>query len=1664
MAQMLRPLGESLDGVPAASFRSAAGGRGYTLKNFGIKFVAPHELDALTSSGPQPEPLAGQQADQAEITGSSSAEQYLDRVLRATEPSADRYSDGVSEPADVSSFLRRTPDPTPWFTRYRGEFHETLRYHESELLDQPLALLVAVSTGDANPLNLVETLRAQKNLPAVFQRGVYDSASNMLRNIVVLHDKHTEVGAESEQVRERAANVFRLIKKQFGLEVLRMLEVNSLPLEQRNMKQKDIWATEVQRSVWLHTRRGGAVASSTPIVAPIGVGGDAAATAAAAPSSAAAAAPPAVAPTLAASSSSSSSSPSSPSLPVVSAAVPAGEVRGQFLSPQDLVQTSAFIGDFLLKSFLPHLERKLSVLGDKVAEKRKGFKNSFKALFGKTRDANKKSPFNGKLLTYDWHTIESQARQLADLAFVVQDYDLAGSTYRLCANDYKQDLANYRQDIGMKPTDTTPIPRIDPANPRFDAEKDRHRRVIDALTRHQAGAYEMLGLSVAMGDTASSNGVVSRAALTELATSLETAIRDYQLVGDLRRATRAAWFYADTLRWMGGAQKVGDCCTMLIRASEQRSVRAALCLEQAAYLFLHLLPTPLIRKYSFHLFRAGGLYHDSYQRMLGVRAYSAATLIYEQRAWFDIQDRLNHALGKEYSQAAMFAASVRHYVELIGKSQSVAGVKPRQTQERQRQFLGEFVEIVNNWRLDRERSLAAGIAPVNSKQQALLNAGLVPGLKLPTVLDDSIVVRTNDVGTVASCYTISAWSQALRVNPLMTLDKDQCNRPLFTPSWSSYQEGHRGCVVRESIHITFSVSNPLLIPLECSHMRLKCRWKSRPAEAGAEEVESDVGSVEGGASVPGAVFTYSTFSLPLQPLQTAVVELRVTPLQEGVLYVDGLLWDVMGALKGFHPFAMPMRQVTFPVVGGRRRKPELQPDPSLVIPITPPMPLLIAHIPSFPTHLYQGEVVATQLRLSNSGACALHKLCLRLSHPAFIAIAPQTNAASGDNSLLAASSAPACYEHTWSEGYINLNLTLQPGEHVELPLWVRGALEGSQQMGFLLKYEPTVPQPAPALKHRLAYLSFPLLVTPLLSVKVFTRPSFAHLHDSLLGIEVQDKQQIIPGITGTHEYASLAQLNVRNIDVEFGQISVLSKMWAIAPLQTSETQEAEAAAADHKLHTAAELVPRPIHSSISSPAVSSLSAPQASIPSVGNSPPLSSSAASSASTSSSSSSPVPPVHTLRPYESLVLFVRVSNLPGSFGQSATNSHGHAYVPGGSHERASTYQLHASQSANSLQQQQSQQQPSLQSLDAAQQQRGHHSSVRLPSSLAGSASAVPVLSSMCPPIAHLLRMEKALLIEGEKQTLIVNPAALLADVGASNRLDVSFAWRSSDGKRAGVYHAPGLACMKAPASACSLKVLLSYPRCVRHDFVRDGWLEVPVGVRIRNTLEDHAVTFSFETLPPEEEFDAAKRSFKHQASPALRGRYTWAGATKCKVTDLPSGECSDIPLFAEFSSAGVFNLNRFRFTVEVAGKKPRIFYFPLQHLIHVTQAHNTKQTDNATQQAEPAAVAADDTAAAAAAETEESASASSLAGPAPSASPLLRSAVSVDLSLVSADLNAPAASEDAAAPAPAADSSFAVEQHALESVEEIGNEKAEAAPEQQQEQHDNTTEQQQSQQDE
>jgi len=142
-----------------------------------------------------------------------------------------------------------------------------------------------------------------------------------------------------------------------------------------------------------------------------------------------------------------------------------------------------------------------------------------------------------------------------------------------------------------------------------------------------------------------------------------------------------------------------------------------------------------------------------------------------------------------------------------------------------------------------------------------------------------------------------------------------------------------------------------------------------------------------------------------------------------------------------------------------------------------------------------------------------------------------------------------------------------------------------------------------------------------------------------------------------------------------------------------------------------------------------------------------------------------------------------------------------------------------------------------------------------------------------------------------------------------------------------------------SNCPLRVALKYPKQLAIESALP--MECNVQLMVLNTGSKY-VTFVLETLKRNEEFDSHSRSFIINDSPSARSKYKWIGSTRFEDQILDPGGYSSYDLKAQFSQPGIYNLNRYRFSVQqhstdiMSIKKStpsKIFFFPTQHLIVV-----------------------------------------------------------------------------------------------------------------------------------
>ena len=672
-AELLKPFGQPPLLSSAMHFRTPSRGQ-YQLKRWGVRFVSVHEMEPMHPG---------------------LSERFLDAVLAGFPVPKNRMGDGIKGVDDVATFVKATPDPVPWYTRYRADMLSSLRFSEQELLDQPLGVMIAVSSSEgATAAQWVEMCRANRVLPPAMQRGVYDVA--IPKAVVVVHDKHTEVADPA--ARTKALDLMRALQRQFGDVLAVVLELNSMPVELPNASQRDLWSAFVLQGrllkAWQQRRPEVEAVLAAPVPGGRTPGAAAGVGAANGEGGGTMGIPgddsfatfnddtfhhlPASIVDLAPITDWTTTDATPAPTPLQSylthlLSTPPEQARGQYLSPFDIDNLTTFTHTFLSQHVLPALEQRFLQLTTSVNQVRGSFnrlKAGWKSMLGGGTSGAR--GWNPQLNTYALGSVESQARLLADLSYVVQDWESAELCYGYVLRDYRNDVKQYRN------------------------------------YHHLASANEMMALTLVHLDPNRYHENIREHLLAARTTFFS--------INDHRRAARVSILGAEAYRikqpslerWKEGIFGVIKAAKKdFTSQGRDRTVRAALQMEYAGYLFL--LPpaptTPLIRKYALSLLLAGRMYRHFGFPTLEVRCDQAAAALYAEKAWRHIDDHVYDKLAKELYSLQQYQQSIHFFVQLIGRPRNIDMLTARPinpliakpSREAQERFLNDLVYVVHKW-------------------------------------------------------------------------------------------------------------------------------------------------------------------------------------------------------------------------------------------------------------------------------------------------------------------------------------------------------------------------------------------------------------------------------------------------------------------------------------------------------------------------------------------------------------------------------------------------------------------------------------------------------------------------------------------------------------------------------------------------------------------------------------------------------------------------------------------------------------------------------------------------------------------------------------------------------------------------------------------------------
>lgn len=142
------------------------------------------------------------------------------------------------EEFDISRIPNNVPElkaspPSAWSPQLEQILSRSLSFAEHEMLSHPVLILTVVSTADFDPVASMQELASGHHTPACLSSGQYDPS--IPRLYLLLHD--TSDGRDVDP-----SGIMRRLQAKFSMSLTRLMAINSLPKENPNLQQPDMWS------------------------------------------------------------------------------------------------------------------------------------------------------------------------------------------------------------------------------------------------------------------------------------------------------------------------------------------------------------------------------------------------------------------------------------------------------------------------------------------------------------------------------------------------------------------------------------------------------------------------------------------------------------------------------------------------------------------------------------------------------------------------------------------------------------------------------------------------------------------------------------------------------------------------------------------------------------------------------------------------------------------------------------------------------------------------------------------------------------------------------------------------------------------------------------------------------------------------------------------------------------------------------------------------------------------------------------------------------------------------------------------------------------------------------------------------------------------------------
>ncbi|KAK7378868.1 hypothetical protein VNO80_04316 [Phaseolus coccineus] len=594
---------------------------------------------------------------------------------------------------------------------------------------------------------------------------------------------------------------------------------------------------------------------------------------------------------------------------------------------------------------------------------------------------------------------------------------------------------------------------------------------IDKAWKRYAGVQEMMGLTYFILDQSRK----------EAEYCMENAFNTYLKLGSLGQlnATRCGLWWIEMLK---ARDQYKEAATVYFRICGEDILHSAVMLEQASYCYLLSKPS-MLRKYGFHVVLSGEQYKKCDQIKHAIRTYRCALSVFRGTTWSYINDHVHFHIGQWYASLAMYDVAVKHMTEILSCS--------HQSKTTQELFLGDFLQIVEKTGRTYE----------------------VTKLQLPVINISTLRVIYEDFrtfGSPSAANTREGLWRSLEEEMLPSFSAAKTNWLELQSKLMLKKHSQNVCVAGESVKVTIEFENPLQISIPISSVTLVCKYSASTDEVISNEIESSMekdNKVDHfrNMSSDNSSFMVSEVDLLLGGGETTMIELSVTPKEEGTLEIIGVRWKLSGTIVGFYDFELgqPKKNI-------KGRKTKDLPNEKFKFMVIKSIPKLQGSIHPLPGKAYAGDLRQLVLELRNPSEFPVKNLKMKISHPRFLIIGKQENVMS---------EFPACLrkktDSVQSDVHANPNITYDTvflfpegtsvqGETPFLwPLWFRAAVPGDISLCMSIYYE--MGDVSSIIKYRILRLHYNVQVLPSLDVSFQICPFRSSLEEFLVRLDVVNK-------------------------------------------------------------------------------------------------------------------------------------------------------------------------------------------------------------------------------------------------------------------------------------------------------------------------------------------------------------------------------------------------------------------------------------------------------------------------------------------------------------------------------------------------------------------------------